>query len=87
MLAKFKSMLAAAAGDGAVKAPPFVIRASDLDKNFALCYPLPMDGNNNSYIVVRTSNEGYRLEGTQVFDVCENGKPFKYRFFAEKLPG
>lgn len=86
MLHKFRNDLTAGTGDGAVKNPPFVIRASSLDKNFALCYPLPLDGDNHPYKVIRNSPDGYRLRGTKTFDVCENGKPVKYLFFAEKVP-
>lgn len=85
MLKKFRDMLAAGSGEGALKTPPFVIKASDLDKNFGLCYPLPVDGNNAPYIIERPSDEGFRLKGNKVFDVCENGKPVKYLFFAERL--
>ena len=86
MLKKFRDMLAASSGDGAIKQPPFVIRARDLDKNFGLCYPLPMEGNNAPYVIERPSDEGYRLKGKMIFDVCENGKPAKYLFFAERAP-
>lgn len=85
MLKKFRDMLSGGSGDGAVKSPPFAIRASDLDDNFGLCYPLPVEGDNSPYIIERPSDEGFRLKGTRVFDVCENGRPVKYRFFAEKL--
>jgi hypothetical protein len=84
MLKKFRDQLVSSGGDGATKSPPFVIRARDLDQNFALCYPLPQDGNSAPYIVVRSSNEGWRLEGAKIFDVCENGKPVRYRVFASK---
>jgi hypothetical protein len=87
MLKKFRDMLMAGSGSGALKSPPFVIKASDLDKNFGLCYPLPQEGNNAAYVVERPSDDGFRLKGTRVFDVCENGKPVKYLFFAERLPG
>jgi hypothetical protein len=86
MLHKFKSELSAGSGEAAIKSPPFVIRASNLDKNFSLCYPMPVDGNNAAYRIVRVTDEGYRLEGAKVFDVCENGKLVKYRFFADRLP-
>jgi hypothetical protein len=85
MLRKFRDQLFIGGGDGATKAPPFVIRASDLDKNFGLCYPLPNEGNNAPYIVERPSEDGFRLVGNKVFDVCENGKPTKYRFFAARV--
>lgn len=82
MLHKFSEQLSGTD----TKAPPFVIRASQLDKNFGLCYPIDLDGDNHPYKVVRTSDQGYRLRGNKVFDVCENGKPVKYMFFAERLP-
>ena len=85
MLKKFRDMLSAGSGDEAIKQPPFVISASDLDKNFGLCYPLPTEGNNAPYVIERPSDVGYRLRGKMIFDVCENGKPVKYRFFAERL--
>jgi len=85
MLKKFRDMLSGGSGDGAVKSPPYAIRASDLDKNFALCYPQPTDGNNTPYTIDRSSDGGWKLRGTQIFDVCENGQPQKYQFFAEKL--
>ena len=86
MLRKFRDMLAAGSGPGAVKQPPYTIRAKDLDKNFALCYPLPTEGNNSPYKIERPTDEGFRLKGNKIFDVCENGKPAKYAFFAERLP-
>jgi hypothetical protein len=86
MLCKFREQVSGSGGDGATKTPPFVIRASDLDKNFALCYPLPQDGDNPAYVVLRSSNEGYQLSGNKIFDVCENGKSVRYRFFAERVP-
>jgi hypothetical protein len=86
MLRKFRDQLSGAGGDGATKAPPFVIRASDLDKNFGLCYPLPVAGNNAPYVIERPSEDGFRLSGNKVFDVCENGKPVRYVFFASRLP-
>lgn len=86
MLVKFKDQLSAGSGDGAVKQPPFVIKASHLDKNFGLCYPLPVDGNNAPYTIDRPSDGGWKLQGTRIFDVCENGKPTRYRFFAERIP-
>lgn len=85
MLKKFRDMLSSGSGDGALKSPPYAIRAGDLDKNFSLCYPEPTDGNNTPYTIDRTSDGGWKLRGTQIFDVCENGQPQKYRFFAEKL--
>lgn len=85
MLRKFREMLTGGSGDGAVKLPPYTLKAGDLDHNFRLCYPLPTDGNNAPYTIERASDEGFRLRGQRVFDVCENGKPQKYRFFAEKM--
>ena len=85
MLKKFRDMVAAGSGDGAVKQPPYVIKAGDLDKNFELCYPLPVDGNNAGYTIDRSADGGYKLHGQRIFDVCENGKAVKYRLFAERL--
>lgn len=79
----FKSQLS---GDDEKK-PPYTIRAKDLDDNFAKCFPQTLDGNNHPYRVVRSASDNWRLEGTKVFDVCENGRPVRYRLFAEKLEG
>lgn len=85
MLHKFKSDLSGGTGNDATSRPPYTIRARDLDKNFAQCYPVPQDGDGGApYIIRRVSDEGYSLEGASVFDVCENGKPVKYRFFAAR---
>lgn len=85
MLKKFREMLAGGSGDDATKKPPYTIKASDLDKNFELCHPLPVDGNNAGYTIDRSVEGGYRLRGQRIFDVCENGRPAQYRFFAERL--
>jgi hypothetical protein len=85
MLVKFKDQLSAESGNGAVNKPPFTIKASHLDKNFQLCYPQPTAGNNTPYTIDRSSEGGWKLRGTRVFDVCENGQPTKYRVFAEKM--
>lgn len=86
MLKRFRDQLAAASGNAAVKAPPFVIKASDLDGNFSQCYLLPTEGDNAPYVIERTSDDGYTLRGARIFDVCENGQPVKYLFFASKVP-
>lgn len=83
MLRKFREMLSASSGAD-LQAPPFAIRASDLDHNFRLCYPRPTEGNNAPYRIEWGAAEGWRLRGERVFEICENGKPVKYRFFAEK---
>jgi hypothetical protein len=85
MLKKFRDMLAGGSGDDAVKRPPYALKASDLDHNFGLCYPLPTDGNNAPYTIERLSDGGFRFRGQRIFDVCENGLPVQYRFFAERL--
>jgi hypothetical protein len=85
MLKKFRDMLGGGSGDDAVKRPPYAIKASDLDHNFGLCYPLPTDGNNAPYTIERLSDGGFRFRGQRIFDVCENGVPVQYRFFAERL--
>jgi hypothetical protein len=84
MLRKFGEQVAIN-GSGAANTPPFVIRASDLDKNFGLCYPMPQEGNNTAFSVVRSSDDGWRLVGNALLDVCENGTPVRYRVFAEKV--
>ena len=68
-------------------APPFVIRASNLDKNFQIVSIMESSGNNSPYRVVRPAGgDGpYKLEPQKVFDVCENGKPVKYAFFASRV--
>lgn len=60
------------------------ISAGKLDRNFQRCLPMKMDGNNAAYKVDLTDG-GWRLLGGTLFDVCENGKPAQYRFFAEKV--
>jgi hypothetical protein len=85
MLKKFRDMVAGGSGDNAVKQPPYVIKAGDLDKNFELCHPLPVDGNNAAYTIDRSVAGGFRLRGQRIFDVCENGKAVQYLFFAELL--
>lgn len=85
MLKKFRDMLSGGSGDGAAKSPPYAIRAGDLDQNFELCHPLPLDGNNSAYTIDRSVQGGFRLRGQRVFDVCENGRAVQYLFFAERL--
>jgi hypothetical protein len=85
MLKKFGKMLAAGSGNDALKRAPYAIKASDLDQNFELCYPMPIDGNNAAYTIDRSVEGGFRLRGQRIFDVCENGKPVQYLFFAELL--
>ena len=85
MLKQFKDMLSKGSGGDAVNGPPYAIKASDLDTNFQLCYPLPVDGNNAGYTIDRSADGGYKLRGQRIFDVCENGKAVKYRLFAERL--
>ena len=63
MLKKFRDMVAGGSGDNAVKQPPYVIKAGDLDKNFELCHPLPVDGNNAAYTIDRSVAGGFRLRG------------------------
>lgn len=64
--------------------PPSVISAGKLDRNFQRCLPVKMDGNNVAYKADYTDG-GWKLIGSTTFDVCENGQPVKYRFFAEKV--
>lgn len=82
MIHKFREDLL---GGSSTDAPPYVIKASNLDKNFGLCYLLPVEGDNAPYKIDRSSEDGYKLQGTKTFDVCENGQPVKYRFFAERV--
>lgn len=63
---------------------PNAISAGALDKNFRACLPLESTGNNMPYIVV-ADDSGWTLEGALVFDVCENGQPRRYRFFAQRV--
>jgi hypothetical protein len=63
---------------------PNAISAGALDKNFRACLPLETTGNNEPYKVIADEN-GWRLDGTLVFDVCENGQPRKFVFFARKI--
>lgn len=82
MLTQFGKMLSGTD----TKDPPFALRASDLDNNFGLCYPRPVDGNNHPYRVdYGGKKEGWTLVGTKIFDVCENGQPVRYQFFAKKI--
>jgi hypothetical protein len=81
MLRRFSEMLTAGGGPGAVKKPPYVLRAKDLDHNFSYVHLKPADGNNSPYIIKRDDG-GYTLEGNRTFPVCENGKAVSYRFFA-----
>ena len=63
--------------------PPNAISGKALDGNFRWCLPADLDGDNQPYKVVKES-EGWKLEPTVVFDVCENGQPRRYRFFAAR---
>jgi hypothetical protein len=80
MLKKFSEQLSGSD----TKKPPFALRASDLDANFKMCLPRVLDGNNQPYRVDWGGGEGWMLRGGVLFDVCENGKPVKYRVFAQK---
>lgn len=63
---------------------PNAISAGSLDKNFRACLPLDSTGNNEPYKVV-ADESGWKLQGTFIFDVCENGQPRRYRFFAQRI--
>jgi len=63
--------------------PPNVLDCRALDENFRACQPMTVTGNNFPYQTI-LSKDGWRLEGSFVFDVCENGSPTQYRFFAER---
>ena len=86
MLRRFTEMLSAGGGPDAVKQPPYVLRAGDLDHNFLHVHLKPVDGNNSPYIIKR-DDQGYALVGSRIFPVCENGKPVFYRFFANAIDG
>jgi hypothetical protein len=64
--------------------PPNVISAKDLDGNFTACSPLPATGANQPYKVLQ-EKDGWKLEPTLDFLICENGQPRRYRFFAQKV--
>jgi hypothetical protein len=74
---------AARRGDPRSGGPPYQIRGADLDANFKKASPASDTGNDTSYRVSE-SQDGWRLVGTKVFDVCENGRALKYRFFAQR---
>ena len=63
--------------------PPNAISGTALDNNFAACLPKKQDGNNAAY-KIKADKDGWILQPTVIFDVCENGRPRKYKFFAEK---
>lgn len=81
MLHEFKRQLSPSKDIGS---PPYVIRASDLDKNFRICSMIETSGPANPYRIVRPAGPDgpYKLVGQKTFDVCENGKAAKYVFFA-----
>lgn len=64
--------------------PPNAISGGSLDKNFRACLPVESTGNNEPYKVV-ADESGWRLEANLIFDVCENGQPRRYRFFAQRI--
>jgi hypothetical protein len=64
--------------------PPNAISAGALDKNFRACLPLETTGNNDPYKIMADEN-GWRLDGAVVFDVCENGTPRQFLFFARRV--
>ena len=64
--------------------PPNAISGRALDGNFLACLPLKQDGSNAAY-KIKASKSGWLLQPTMIFDVCENGQPRKYKFFAEKV--
>jgi hypothetical protein len=65
-------------------APPNAISAKALDGNFTACSPLKATGPNRPYIV-RQTKDGWELDPTVDFLICENGQPRRYRFFAQKV--
>jgi hypothetical protein len=64
--------------------PPNCISAKALDDNFAACVPVAHTGENAPYIVIQ-DKDGWRLDPTVDFDVCENGVLKKFRFFAMRV--
>jgi hypothetical protein len=70
-------------GDPKAGGPPYQIRGADLDTNFKKASPVSDTGDDTSYRI-NESKGGWRLVGTKVFDVCENGRAVKYRFFAQR---
>jgi hypothetical protein len=80
MLHEFKSQLSGSE----IEAPPYVI----LDKNFKICSIMDNAGPDDPYRVDRPGGPDtpYRLVPQKAFDVCENGKPVKYLFFAQRMP-
>jgi hypothetical protein len=67
------------------KSPPYALRASDLDANFAFLHLKKPDGNNAPYEILRSTDDGFTLQGARIFDVCENGSAVKYRIFASRV--
>jgi len=64
--------------------PPNSISAKALDGNFMACSPMLPSGTNQPYKVLQ-EKEGWRLEPTIDFLICENGRPRRYRFFAMRV--
>jgi hypothetical protein len=64
--------------------PPNSISGGSLDKNFVACLPKKQDGSNAAY-KIKADKSGWILQPTVIFEVCENGQPRKYKFFAEKV--
>jgi hypothetical protein len=65
-------------------APPNAISGTQLDGNFCACLPVQGTGSNQPY-KVKADGNGWLLEGMAVFDVCENGQPRQFRFFAQRV--
>ncbi len=63
---------------------PNCISGTSLDKNFIACLPIQDDGPNAPY-KVEADEDGWKLKGQLILDICENGKPRKIRVFGQKI--
>lgn len=82
-LIKFRRLLKNVIPPGEV-GEPRTISATHLDHNFASCCPKPLKGNSGDAYRISYENGGWTMEPVVQFDVCEDGKPVKYRFVAKK---
>jgi hypothetical protein len=64
--------------------PPNCISGTNLDKNFVACLPIKDDGPNTPY-KVEADEDGWKLKGQLVLDICENGMPRRIRVFGAKI--
>ena len=63
---------------------PNCISGTDLDKNFVACLPKEEDGTNQPYKVEK-DEDGWKLKGQLVLDICENGVPRRIRVLGQKI--